>query len=79
MQENIIAGPDALSVYQVAGDVGTTLALVDSQRRSTEIVMIDHVRIGLDVMLMFVCLILLLLIVAFILHKQYQQSYTEIQ
>ena len=41
--------------------------------------MIDHVRIGLDVMLMFVCLILVLIIAIFILNKQYQQSYTELQ
>ena len=63
----------------MSADLDNALSLVDTKRRDTEILMIDHVRVGLDVMLMFVCLILLLMIIAFILHKHYQQSYTEIQ
>ena len=72
-------GQGAASLYQMSPGIKQPQALVDSEKRNTEVVMIDHVRIGLDVMLMFVCLILVLIIVIFILNKQYQQSYTELQ
>ena len=65
----LTAGSDALSVYRVSSDLHNTLPLVEPHNRDTEILMIDHVRAGLDVMLMCVCLILLLMIGAFILHK----------
>ena len=74
-------GPGALSVYQMSPGLKQPQALLDSEERNTEIVMVDHVRIGLDVMVMFVCLILLLIICIFILNKQYQdhKSYNELQ
>ena len=74
-------GPGALSLYQMSSGIKQPQALVDSEERNTEIVMVDHLRVGLDVMVMFVCLILILIIGIFILNKQhqYQQSYTELQ
>ena len=72
-------GQGAASVYKVSPGVIQPQPLLDSEKRNTEIVMIDHVRVGLDVMLMFVFLILVLIIVIYILNKQYQQSYTELQ
>ena len=72
-------GQGAASVYKVSPRVIQPQPLLDSEKRNTEIVMIDHVRVGLDVMLMFVFLILVLIIVIYILNKQYQQSYTELQ
>ena len=72
-------GQGAASLYQMSPGIKQPQALVDSDKRNTEVVMIDHVRIGLDVMLMFVCLILVLIIAIFILNKQYRQSYQELQ
>ena len=72
-------GRGAASIYQMSPGIIQPQALLDSEKRNTEVVMIDHVRVGLDVMLMFIFLILVLIIVIFILNKQYQQSYTELQ
>ena len=73
-------GHGALSLYQMSSGIKQPQALVDSEERNTEIVMVDHLRVGLDVMVMFVCLILILIIGIFILNKQhqYQGSYTEL-